>query len=53
MNKFDSENYWEIGKAYYSFNKIIDNIQRVGFKIEKTYRVFENIYNRLKDKKEL
>lgn len=40
MNNFDGQHYWKIGKAGYSLSKIINNIQRAGFKIEKTYRVF-------------
>jgi len=46
MNKFDGEHYWEIGKIDYSLNKIVNDIQNTGFKIEKTYRVFENPYHR-------
>jgi len=37
MNKFDGEHYWEIGKAEYPLSKIIDEIQKAGFRIEKTY----------------
>ena len=46
IHKFDGEHYWEIGKAKYPLNKIINDIQRAGFKIEKTYRVFEIPYHR-------
>ena len=46
MNKFDGEHYWEIGKAEYPLNKTIGDIQKSGFKIEKTYRVFEHPYHR-------
>ncbi len=45
-HNFDGEHYWEIGKAGYSLSKIINEIQKAGFKIEKTYRVFENPYHR-------
>lgn len=46
IHKFDGEHYWEIGKAGYPLSKIIIDIQRAGFKIERTYRVFENPYHR-------
>ena len=46
VHKFDGEHYWEIGKAGYPLNKITKDIQRAGFKIEKTYRIFENPYYR-------
>jgi len=43
---FNGEHYWEIGKAAYLLNKIINEIQKAGFRVEKTYRVFENPYHR-------
>ena len=43
---FDGEHYWEIGKASYPLIRIIKDIQRAGFRIEKTYRVFEYPYHR-------
>jgi len=47
MNKFDGEHYWEIGKRGYPLSKIINEIQKARFKVEKTYsRVFENPYHR-------
>lgn len=46
IHKFDGEHYWEIGKAGYPLNIIIKDIQKAGFKIEKTYRIFENPYHR-------
>lgn len=39
------EHYWEIGKAGYPSSKIINDIQRAGFEIEKTCRVFEHPYH--------
>ena len=46
LHKFNGEHYWEIGKAGYPLSKIIMDIQRAGFKVEKTYRVFEFPYHR-------
>lgn len=46
IHKFDDEHYWEIGKKGYPLNRVIKDIKNVGFKIEKTYRIFENIYHR-------
>ena len=45
-HNFDGEHYWEIGKAGYPLSKIISDIKNTGFKIEKTYRVFEHPYHR-------
>jgi len=47
IHKFDGEHYWEIGKAGYPLSKITKDIQKAGFKIEKTYRIFENPYHRI------
>jgi ubiquinone/menaquinone biosynthesis C-methylase UbiE len=46
IHKNGGDHYWEIGKKGYSLNKIIADIRSAGFKIEKTYRVFENPYHR-------
>ncbi len=46
VHSFDGEHYWEIGKAGYPLNKVINDIQRAGFEIVKTYRVFEHPYHR-------
>ena len=46
IHKFDGEHYWEIGKAGYPLSKIIKEIQTAGFRVEKTYRIFENPYHR-------
>ena len=46
MNKFDGEHYWEIGKAGYPLNRILEDIERAGFNIIKTYRIFEHPYHR-------
>ena len=43
---FDGQHYWEIGKAGYPLNKIINDIQKTGFDVERTYRLFENPYHR-------
>ena len=46
IHKFDGEHYWEIGKDGYPLSKITKDIERVGFDIKKTYRIFENPYHR-------
>lgn len=46
IHKFDGQHYWEIGKAGYSLNKIVANMQKVGFTVVNTYRVFEYPYHR-------
>ena len=43
---FDGEHYWEIGKAGYPLNEILNDIQKTGFNVERTYRLFENPYHR-------
>ena len=43
---FDEEHYWEIGKTGYLFKKIKGDIEWSGFKIVKTYRIFEFYYHR-------
>ena len=42
IHRFDGEHYWEIGKEKYSLRKIINDIQKINFKIEKIFRLFEN-----------
>ena len=42
MNNFDGEHCREIGKAGYPLSRITKDIEIVGFKSEKTYRVFES-----------
>jgi hypothetical protein len=46
MNNFEREHYWEREKVEHSLSKIVKDIQRAGFKIEKSYRIFENPYYR-------
>ncbi|MCX9010305.1 MAG: methyltransferase domain-containing protein [Candidatus Methanoperedens sp.] len=43
---YEEEHYWEIGKAGYPLSKIIKDIKMAGFKVEKTYRIFEHPYHR-------
>lgn len=45
-HEFDGQHCWEIGKKGYPFNDIVIDIKRTGFKIIKTYRVFEFYYHR-------
>jgi len=46
VHTFNGEHYWEIGKAGYPLSRILNDIQRAGFVIAKTYRVFEHPYHR-------
>lgn len=43
---FDGEHYWEIGAVGYPLRRILTEMQNAGYKIEKTYRVFEIPYHR-------
>jgi len=40
-HEFDGEHYWIIGKSNYPLEKISHDIERTGFRIVETYRVFE------------
>ena len=46
-HKFDGEHYWEINKRGYNLKDITALIEKSGFSIEKTYRVWELPLNRL------
>jgi len=43
---FNGEHYWEIGKAGYALRRVMSDMVKAGFRIIKTYRVFENPYHR-------
>ncbi|MCD6400324.1 MAG: class I SAM-dependent methyltransferase [Anaerolineales bacterium] len=43
---FDGEHHWEIGKCGYPLRKIIGDMEKAGFEVEKTFRVFEHSYHR-------
>ena len=45
-HEFDGQHYWEIGKSGYSLKKIISEINKVGFIINRSYRLFEHPYHR-------
>lgn len=45
-HNFIGEHYWEIGKAGCSLKKIIKDVEKARFRIERTYRVFEIPYHR-------
>jgi len=46
IRKFDGEHYWEIGKTGYPLKRILNDIQKQGLQLERTYRVYENPYHR-------
>jgi len=46
VHEFNGFHYWEIGKAGYPLRKVMNEMRRAGFKIKKTYRVFEIPYHR-------
>jgi predicted SAM-dependent methyltransferase len=46
QHAFDGEHYWEIGKTGYPLKKIELDIEQSGFKIIRTYRIFEFYYHR-------
>jgi len=43
---FDGEHHWEIGKQLYPLKRIISDMKKAGFEVEKTFRVFEHPYHR-------
>jgi ubiquinone/menaquinone biosynthesis C-methylase UbiE len=44
---FDGEHYWEIGKQGFPLKKICACIERCGFSIKDTYRIWENPNHRI------
>jgi SAM-dependent methyltransferase len=45
-HEFDGQHYWEIGKTCYSFKKIVSDLVKAGFVVERCFRVFEVPYHR-------
>jgi predicted SAM-dependent methyltransferase len=45
-HKFNGKHYWEIGKEGFPLHRIIADVKRTGFHIQKTYRTFGNPYHR-------
>ncbi len=43
---FDGQHYWEIGKAGYPLRRITKEMQKAGFQVVRTYRVFEKYRHR-------
>jgi len=46
LHRFDGQHLWEIGKAGYPLQKVMNEMRKIGFEIKKTYRVFEMPYHR-------
>jgi len=46
VHTFDGQHYWEIGKATWPLKRIVKDIQKAGFEIMRTYRIFEFPYHR-------
>jgi predicted SAM-dependent methyltransferase len=46
VHHFDGEHHWLIGKTDYPLKRIVADINKSGFEILKTYRVFECYYHR-------
>lgn len=45
IHKFDGEYCYEMGRTGYLLSKIVKDIQKAEFEIERTCRVFENFYH--------
>jgi SAM-dependent methyltransferase len=45
-HRFDGQHHWEIGKAGYGLRRVVSSIDRSGFRLLKTFRVFEMPYHR-------
>ncbi len=46
ISPFYEKHDWEIGIRGYPLKRILADIDRVGFRVRKTYRVFEKLYHR-------
>lgn len=46
VHEFNGEHYWEIGKAGFPLSIIYSKINKAGFRITQSYRVFEMPYHR-------
>jgi hypothetical protein len=42
----DHEHFWNIGEKGYSLKRVVGEMEKAGFRVEKTYRVFENPLHR-------
>lgn len=45
-HRFDGEHYWEIGKRSFPLSHVCRDVERCGFSIVTSYRVFEVPFNR-------
>lgn len=46
-HRFDGQHYWEIGKSGYPLSRISKEIEKTGFRIKNTYRIFEHPHHRM------
>ncbi len=46
IHKWNGEHYWEISKRDYPLQRIVTDIEKVGLKLLRTYRVQKNPFHR-------
>ena len=45
-HQFDGQHYWETGKDVHPLSRVLNDVESVGFTVERTYCVPENPYHR-------